>query len=160
MEFTRRNFLKTAGVAAVGSLIPNEVILSSNSAWSSNSNTLKIGLVGCGGRGSGAAEEALNADPNVVLSAMADAFKDNLDVSFQKLKEKMSQKVQVADTNKFVGLDAYKKLIDSDVDVVILASPPAFRPTHLEYAINAGKHVFCEKPFTVVGPGLRRVSFL
>jgi predicted dehydrogenase len=157
MEFTRRNFLKTAGVAAVGSLIPNEVILSSNSAWSSNSNTLKIGLVGCGGRGSGAAEEALNADPNVVLSAMADAFKDNLDASFQKLKEKMSQKVQVTDANKFVGLDAYKKLIDSDVDVVILASPPAFRPTHLEYAINAGKHVFCEKPFAVDGPGLRRV---
>ena len=157
MKFSRRNFIKTAGVATVGTLIPKSTILASESAWSANSNTLKVGLIGCGGRGTGAAEEALNADPNVVLTAMADAFGDQLDASYKKLKGKMAQKVQVPDNKKFVGLDAYQKLIDSDVDVVLLAAPPAFRPMHLEAAVNAGKHIFCEKPFAVDGPGLRRV---
>lgn len=157
MKFSRRNFIKTAGIATIGSMIPTGNIISSEAAWTSNSNTLKIGLVGCGGRGTGAAEEALNADPNVVLVAMADAFSDNLDVSYKRLKEKYPQKVQVTDKTKFVGLDAYQKLIDSDVDVVLLATPPAFRPDYLEYAVNAGKHVFCEKPFAVDGIGLRKV---
>jgi myo-inositol 2-dehydrogenase/D-chiro-inositol 1-dehydrogenase len=157
MKFSRRTFIKTAGVATVGTLIPNTAIIASESAWTSNSDTLKIGLIGCGGRGTGAAEEALNADPNVVLAAMADAFSDQLDASYKKLKGKLPQKVQVPDNKKFVGLDAYQKLIDSDVDVVLLAAPPAFRPSHLEAAVKAGKHIFCEKPFAVDGPGLRRV---
>lgn len=157
MNFTRRNFIKTAGVATVGTLIPKSTILASESAWAANSNTLKVGLIGCGGRGTGAAEEALNAEDNVILSAMADAFGDQLDDSYKKLKGKFAQKVQVADNRKFVGLDAFQKLIDSDVDVVLLAAPPAFRPEHLEYAVKAGKHIFCEKPFAVDGPGLRRV---
>lgn len=156
MKFSRRSFIKTASVATVGTLIPKNTIIASESAWTSNSNTLKIGLIGCGGRGTGAAEEALNADENVVLSAMADAFSDQLDVSYKRLKGKFSQKVQVPDSKKFVGLDAFQKLIDSDVDVVLLAAPPAFRPSHLEYAVNAGKHIFCEKPFAVDGPGLRK----
>lgn len=160
MQFSRRNFIKAAGIATVGSIIPSENIFAntpSKPSWAGNSDTLKIGLIGCGGRGSGAAEEALNADPNVVLVAMADAFGDNLDTSYKKLKEKYPQKVQVTDKTKYVGLDAYQKLIDSDVDVVLLAAPPVFRPDHLEYAVNAGKHVFCEKPFAVDAPGLRKV---
>ncbi|MDR1938573.1 MAG: Gfo/Idh/MocA family oxidoreductase [Tannerellaceae bacterium] len=157
MQFSRRNFIKTAGIATMGTLIPGSPVLASNSVWTSNSNTLKVGLIGCGGRGTGAAEEALNADPNVVLTAMADAFDDGLQNSLKTLKEKFAQKVQVSDKMKFVGLDAYQKLIDSDVDVVLLAAPPAFRPSHLEYAVNAGKHIFCEKPFAVDAPGLRKV---
>lgn len=157
MKFSRRNFIRTAGVAAAGTFISKPSILASESVWASNSDTLKVGLIGCGGRGTGAAEEALNADPNVVLSAMADAFSDSLDASYKKLKGKLSQKVQVPDNRKFVGLDAYQKLIDSDVDVVLLAAPTAFRPAHLEAAVNAGKHIFCEKPFAVDGPGMRRV---
>lgn len=157
MKFSRRNFIKTASVASVGAFIPKSTILASESVWASNNDTLKVGLIGCGGRGTGAAEEALNADPNVVLTAMADTFSDQLDKSYKRLKERMSQKVQVPNDKKFVGLDAYQKLIDSDVDVVLLAAPTAFRPAHLEAAVNAGKHIFCEKPFAVDGPGLRRV---
>lgn len=88
---------------------------------------------------------------------MGDAFSDHLDKSLQTLAEKMGKKVQVSDQHKYVGLDAYQKVIDSGVDVVLLAAPPAFRPAHLETSVNAGKHIFCEKPFAVDGPGLRRV---
>lgn len=151
MELSRRQFTKVAGLATVGTMI------STGSVWASNSNTLKVGLIGCGGRGTGAAEEALNADPNVVLSAMADAFPDRLEESLNRIKRKFGDKVQVADNRKFVGLDSFQKLIDSDVDVVLLAAPPAFRPAHLEAAVNAGKHIFCEKPFAVDAPGLRKV---
>ncbi len=151
MNLSRRQFTKIAGLATVGTVI------SSNAVWAGNSDTLKVGLIGCGGRGTGAAEQALNAEPNVVLSAMADAFPDHLEASYNSLKQKFGEKIQVPDNKKFVGLDAYQKLIDSDVDVVLLAAPPAFRPEHLETAINAGKHIFCEKPFAVDAPGLRRV---
>src|SRR5690606_21258884 len=112
---------------------------------------------GCGGRGTAAATEALNADPNVVLAAMADAFSDRLEESYNTLKSKMGDKVQVTEPNKFVGLDAYQRLLESDVDVVLLAAPPAFRPAHWEASGNAGKHIFCETPFAVDAPGLRRV---
>src|SRR5450759_1796161 len=114
MEISRRQFAKVTGLATIGSII------STNSIWASNSNTLKVGLIGCGGRGTGAAEQALNADPNVVLYAMADAFSDSLEESYNSLKEKFGEKVQVADNKKFVGLDAYQKLIDSDVDLSII----------------------------------------
>lgn len=157
MKFSRRQFIKTAGIATIGSVAVKSNLWAAKSPWSSNSNTLKVGLIGCGGRGTGAAEEALNADPNVILYAMADAFPDHLEKSYNNLKEKFKDKVQVTDQYKFVGLDAYQRLLDSDVDVVLLAAPPAFRPTHLEAAVTAGKHIFCEKPFAVDAPGLRRV---
>lgn len=157
MNYSRRQFIKTAGLATAGTFVATRVSLGSNSIWASNSNTLKIGLIGCGGRGTGAAGEALNADSNVILVAMADAFSDHLEDSYNKLKEQYKDKVQVTNKNKFVGLDAYQKLIDSDVDVVLLATPPAFRPAYLEAAVKAGKHIFCEKPFAVDAPGLRRV---
>ncbi len=157
MTYSRRKFIKTAGLATVGTIISPRVTLGSNSIWTSNSNTLKVGLVGCGGRGTGAAGEALNADPNVIITAMADAFGDQLQNSYNTLKEKYGAKVQVPDSHKFTGLDAYQKLIDSDIDVVLLAAPTCFRPQHLEAAVNAGKHIFCEKPFAVDSPGLRKV---
>jgi myo-inositol 2-dehydrogenase/D-chiro-inositol 1-dehydrogenase len=157
MGFTRRQFVKAAGLSTLGSAVVKDLLWASGSFWTSNSDTLKVGLIGCGSRGTGAAEEALNADSNVVLSAMADAFSDRLEESYATLKGKLKEKVQVSDSHKFVGLDAYRKLIDSDVDVVLLAAPPAFRPAHLEAAVNAGKHIFSEKPFAVDAPGLRRV---
>lgn len=151
MDLSRRQFTKLTGLAAVGTVI------STNAVWAANSNTLKVGLIGCGGRGTEAAGQALSADPNVVLSAMADAFSDRLEESYNWLKEKFTDKVQVANNMKFVGLDAYQKLIDTDVDVVLLVAPTAFRPDHLEAAVKAGKHIFTEKPFAVDAPGLRRV---
>lgn len=157
MNYSRRKFIKTAGLATAGTILVPRASLGSRSIWTGNSNTLKVGLIGCGGRGTGAAGEALNADPNVILTAMADAFEDQLQSSLQTLEGKYGNIVQVSDSNKFVGLDAYQRLIDSDVDVVLLAAPTCFRPQHLEAAVNANKHVFCEKPFAVDAPGLRRV---
>ncbi|WP_353130430.1 Gfo/Idh/MocA family protein [Parapedobacter pyrenivorans] len=157
MNYTRRRFLKTAGLTTIAGAVVADYALASNSIWSLNSKTLKVGLIGCGGRGTAAAMEALNSDPNVILYAMADVFEDHLEQSFNTLKENFGDKIQVSKRRKLVGLDAYQKLVELDVDVVLLAAPPAFRPSHLEATVNAGKHVFCEKPFAVDGPGLRRV---
>lgn len=157
MSFSRRKFLSAVGLTTVAGVVAANTSMASPSLWSVSKKTLKVGLIGCGGRGTAAAMEALNADPNVVLHAMADAFGDHLDESYKTLKEKMGEKIQVKKEQQFVGLDAYKKLLSSGIDVVILASPPAFRPAHLEASVEAGKHIFCEKPFAVDAPGLRRV---
>lgn len=157
MSISRRKFLETAGLTAVAGIVANNYVLASESIWSLNTNILKVGLIGCGGRGTAAAMEALNADPNVILYAMADAFDDHIEESYKTLKETMGEKVQVPKDNRFVGLDAYKRLLALDVDVVLLAAPPAFRPAHLEATVDAGKHIFCEKPFAVDAPGLRKV---
>jgi len=119
--------------------------------------TLRIGLIGCGGRGSGAADEALNADKNVVLTAMGDAFENHLQNSLRNLQKNHPDKVKVTPDKCFVGLDAYQKVIDSGVDVVLLASPPGFRPVHLKAAVDANKHIFTEKPMATDAPGVRSV---
>jgi predicted dehydrogenase len=123
------------------------------------SETIRIGLIGCGGRGTGAAENALNASPDNVLVAVADTFEDYAKTRVAQLKRQdhIKDRVQVADDHIFVGFDAYKKLIDSDVDVVLLATPPHFRPQHLAYAVEKGKHTFVEKPIAVDAPGVRSV---
>jgi predicted dehydrogenase len=123
------------------------------------SDVLRVGLVGCGGRGTGAATQALHADPNTKLVALADAFPDRLKSSLNTLRkdEEIADKVQVKDDHCFVGFDAYKQLLASDVDVVLLASPPHFRPAHLKAAVASGKHIFCEKPVAVDAPGVRAV---
>lgn len=118
---------------------------------------LKVGLIGCGGRGTGAAAQAMMADDQVELFAMGDAFADRLEQSYAALKEELPQKVTVTAQHKYVGFDAYQKVIDSGVDVVILTTPPVFRPLHLTAAIEAGKHVFCEKPMAIDGVGVRKV---
>jgi predicted dehydrogenase len=122
------------------------------------SDVLRVGLVGCGGRGTGAATQALNAEANVRLVAMADAFEDRLEQSLGTLKQdpKVGGKVDVASERRFVGFDAYQKLLDC-VDVVLLATPPHFRPIHLRAAVDAGKHVFAEKPVAVDAPGVHSV---
>lgn len=124
-----------------------------------NSDTIKVGLVGCGGRGRGAAGQAMAADKNVVLTAIGDAFEEPLKSCLDTLQkeETAKDKLKVEPDRMFVGLDAFQKVIESGVDVVLLASPPGFRPQHLAAAIKAGKHVFCEKPMATDAPGVRSV---
>jgi predicted dehydrogenase len=154
-QLTRRNFLKTS--AAAGAALTSPAILSGNLFAGENSETLRVGLVGCGGRGSGAADEALTADKNVVLTAMGDAFEEKIQSSLGTLQKAHPDQVKVTPEKCFVGLDAYQKVIDSGVDVVLLASPPGFRPVHLRAAVEAGKHIFCEKPMATDAPGVRSV---
>ncbi len=157
--FPRREFLKNSSGAVVGAALASPFILTSRAEAQTNAETLRVGLVGCGGRGSGAAKQALNADKNVKLVAMGDAFGDRLKSSLATLKVdgEVGDRVQVTPEKSFVGLDAYQKVIDSGVDVVILATPPGFRPVHFKATVDAGKHVFIEKPMATDAPGLRSV---
>lgn len=151
---TRREFLKTSAV--LGTALAAPAILPGN-LFAQNSETLRVGLIGCGGRGSGAASQALNADKNVILTAMADVFDDPLQRSLAALQKEHGDRVKVTPDKCFVGLDGFQKVIDSGVDVVLLCSPPGFRPEHLKAAVKAGKHVFCEKPMATDSPGVRSV---
>jgi predicted dehydrogenase len=120
--------------------------------------TLKIGLIGCGKRGTSAAQEALRADPHVALTALGDVFPDRLESSLARLGKTLPDKVKVNPDHCFLGFDAYRRVIDSGVDVVLLTTPPAFRPQHLKAAVEAGKHAFAECIAAVDAPGIR--SFL
>lgn len=153
---SRRDFLQQGGATVTAGAFLGTLALS-RSAHAAGSDVLKVGLIGCGGRGTGAAAQAINADPQARLTALGDAFSDRLQGSLANLRKENPEKVQVADDHCFVGFDAYQKVIDSGVDVVVLATPPHFRPAHLKAAIEAGKHVFCEKPVAVDGPGVRSV---
>ncbi len=153
----RRSFIKLSGMALAGTALPFQILHARPVNKQLNADTLKVGLIGCGGRGSGAADQALNADPNVVLHAMGDLFADKLQESLTNLKELHPEKANVSPEHCYTGFDAYKKVLQSGVDVVILASPPSFRPLHIEAAVEAGKHMFCEKPVAVDAPGIRRV---
>ena len=118
----RRKFIQTTG-AALGATVAFN-LGSPIHAFSSGSNTLKVGLIGCGGRGAGAASQALEADPDTIITALGDVFSDRLDETYQALLEMYPTRVKVDKSHKFVGFDAYKKVIESDVDVVLLATPP------------------------------------
>lgn len=149
----RREFLKASALVAGG-------VMLSGYSWagipSSVDDTIKIALIGCGDRGTGAASQALNTKFNLKLVAMADAFQDRLDNSYKILSEKYKDKVDVPKERQFTGFDAYKKAI-ALADVVLLVTPPGFRPMHFEEAVNQGKHVFMEKPVAVDSPGIRKV---
>jgi len=164
----RRDFIGTlGGAAASGALCA--VLPESLLAHAAGSETLKVGLIGCGGRGTGAAMDALCADPGAVLWSAGDAFADRLDSCLRHLSEEAAardeesggsswrDRLQVSEDRRFVGLDAYQRVIDSGVDVVLLATAPVFRPIHLRAAVDAGKHVFCEKPVAVDAAGVRSV---
>lgn len=155
-ELSRRKFFKNSA-ALVGGLVVSQLPVSA-SAYVAGSDTIKVAVIGCGGRGTGAASQALSADENVRLVAMADAFRDRIDSSLEVLTQKFgaSDKLKVKKKNQYVGFDAYKKAIDK-ADVVILATPPGFRPMHFEYAVKAGKHVFMEKPVATDPNGVRKV---
>ena len=155
MSTTRRDFLKTATTAALGgAMVQNTPVFAGQRA--AGSDEIRVGVIGCGGRGTGAVEDAIAAAPGVKLVAMADLFEDRLTASRTRLSEKFGAQIDVGD-RAFTGLDGYKQVIASDVNYIILATPPGFRPQHLTEAINAGKHVFTEKPVAVDGPGIRAV---
>jgi predicted dehydrogenase len=116
---------------------------------------LKAGVIGCGGRGTGAAQNFMDAAPNVSITALGDMFPDRLEACRKTLKEKYN--LNIPDDKCFTGFDNYKRVIDSGVDVVIIATPPAFRPKEFKYAVNAGKHVFLEKPLGVDPVGARSI---
>jgi predicted dehydrogenase len=153
---SRRDFLKTSSVAVAGAVLTGGL---GSRLFAANSDTLKVGLIGCGGRGTGAAGQALNADRNVVLTAVGDVFGDACAGAVNALRNNaaIKDRVQVTKETMFTGLDNFQKVIASGVDVVLLASPPGFRPQHLKAAVEAGKHIFCEKPMATDAPGVRSV---
>jgi predicted dehydrogenase len=150
----RRSFLQTTSTVVGGALVGALSI--ERAAHAAGSDEIKIALIGCGGRGSGAANQALSTEGKIKLIAMADAFPDRLNSSLNELKKAKAEKVDVPEEHKFIGFDAYKKAI-ALADVVILATPPGFRPIHFEEAVKQGKHVFMEKPVSTDAPGVRRV---
>ena len=152
---SRRTFVKTsAKTLAAGMVFSHLPIFSSANVL--GQEKIKLGLVGCGGRGTGAIFQALTASKSVQLVAMGDVFKHELDNSLQQVATKFSDQVAVPKERQFLGLDAFEKVI-AECDAVILATPPGFRPQHFQHAIDAGKHVFLEKPLAVDGPGYRKI---
>jgi myo-inositol 2-dehydrogenase / D-chiro-inositol 1-dehydrogenase len=151
---SRRSFFKDSSLLIAGGAVGCGLAIA-QSANAAGSDTLKIGLIGCGGRGTSALDQALNSsDAGVQLTAMCDVFESRMQSAYRSLKSKHAEKVE---PRRFIGLDSYLELLATDVDVVFLATPPGFRPLHFERAIEAGKHVFMEKPVAVDSPGVRRV---
>ncbi len=152
LHSSRRSFLKANAAMAIAAALPL-----ARSAHAAGSDILRVGLVGCGSRGTGAAVNALNADPNAKIVALADAFPDAIAPCLAQLKNIKGPQVDVPVDRQFSGLDAYRRLIDS-VDVVLLATPSHFHAIHLKAAVEAGKHVFVEKPHAVDPVGVRMVA--
>jgi predicted dehydrogenase len=161
---SRRDFIKASSMLVAGGAVSGSLSIA-RAAHAFGSDTIKIGLVGCGGRGTGAAAQALNTmkktdiNPNgeVKLIAMADAFGDRLQASIRTIKGQHGNYFDVPKDRQFVGFDAYKHVLECDIDLVLLATPPGFRPMHFEAAVNAGKNVFMEKPVATDALGVRRV---
>ena len=153
---SRRTFLKGTSVAAAGVALAGGLNVA-RMAHAEGNDVLKVALIGCGGRGTGAAKNCLSSCENVKLIAVADAFDDNAKRSLKNLQKigDISAKIDVPEENIFVGFDAYKQALAAGPDVVILATPPGFRPIHYAAAVAAGKHVFMEKPCCVDAPGFR-----
>ncbi len=158
-KLSRRSFLKSSAVAGASALLA-----SSPRIYAAGSDRIRIGLVGCGGRGTGAASNCIHSAPNVELVAMADMFEDRIKRSLRQLAEGEQyidkvppEKVRVTPETSFIGFDGYEKLLQCDVDLVLLVTPPHFRPIHLKAAVEAGKHVFMEKPVGVDPVGMGSV---
>ena len=153
---SRREFLKRSAAVAGGLSAALSV---QRSAHAAGSDVIRLGLVGCGGRGTGAATQALSADPGARLVAVSDAFADRLETSLRNMKKRddIAERVTVDADHRFTGFDGYQGVIASDVDAVLLATPPQFRPMQFKACIAAGKHVFAEKPVAVDAPGVRSV---
>jgi myo-inositol 2-dehydrogenase / D-chiro-inositol 1-dehydrogenase len=153
---SRREFIKTSAAVVGTTLAAN--LISIPGAYAAGSDEIRIGLIGCGGRGTGAAENAFTSAPGVKLVAMGDVFKDRLDGSRANLMKKHADKMSVKNEHCFSGFDAYEKVIATkEVNYIILATPPGFRPAHLRAAVEAGKNIFTEKPVAVDGAGIRNV---
>jgi predicted dehydrogenase len=150
----RRTFIKASGTAAVAA---STIAFPSVTFGKPDSRKLKIGFIGCGGRGTGAINQALTADSNCELYAMGEVFRDKLDRSLKSVQGRRPGQINLDEKRKFVGLDAYQKVLESGVDLVILTTPPGFRPLHFKAAVEAGKHIFLEKPMATDAPGLQSV---
>lgn len=159
-KLSRRSFVQSAAFVAASAALPAAAVASS-AASQPVAGRIRLGLVGCGGRGTGAALQALRADPDCELVAVGDVFPDRIESCMTglaaELGDQAAARLKVTPQARFTGFDSYQRVIDAGVDVVLLCSYPAFRPVHLRAAIEAGKHVFAEKPLAVDGPGLRSV---
>lgn len=155
---SRRKFLQASSAVAAGAGLAASLGWA-RGAHAAGDDAIRVGLVGCGGRGTGAANQALHVEGNIKLVAMGDAFADQVESSLANLLQvgEIKDKIDVPSERRFAGFDAYQQVIDSGVDLVILATPPGFRPQHLAACIAAGKHVFAEKPVAVDAPGVRSV---
>jgi len=150
----RRSFLRGSSVLLGASVLPRALAARPRAG---RDDALNVALIGCGGRGTGAAAQALSTAGDVRLVAAADAFADRLESSLAELAKWHPERVDVPPERRFVGFDAYQGALDADVDVAILATPPGFRPIHFAHAVAKGRHVFMEKPVAVDGPGVRAV---
>ena len=157
VKTSRRRFLEAGAAAALSGAVASGTGAPGVISAADSDKTLKIALIGCGGRGTGAAMNALSADPHVELAAMGDLFEDRIENSLEQLRKKTPDKVKVAPEHCFAGFDAYQKVVATDVDVVLLTTPPGFRPLHLAAAVAAGKHSFVEIVTAVDAPGVRSV---
>ncbi|MEK7719737.1 MAG: Gfo/Idh/MocA family oxidoreductase, partial [Bacteroidota bacterium] len=161
-DFSRRNFISTSALGSVATLGAANLLLSCSGPGTKpaketvssvmldqapDGKVLRAGLVGCGGRGTGAAINFVDAGPNLQIVALGDVFQDKMAESRAQLKKQRN--IEVPDEKCFVGFDSYQKVLDAGVDIVLLCTPPHFRPAHVEAAVNAGKHIFMEKPCAV-----------
>jgi predicted dehydrogenase len=155
-DTTRRDFLVASAVA--GGALALDLGLMANVHAQGNNDTIRVGLIGCGGRGSGAIEQCLRADDNVRLVAVSDTFRDRANSCLTRLRntEAVRAKVDVPNERIFIGLEGYQQVIQN-ADLILLATPPGFRPQHIRAAVTARKHIFTEKPIAVDGPGVRMV---
>lgn len=153
----RRRFISASSRVAAGTIAASSMPNLALGYHNSVNDVLKVGLVGCGGRGTAAVLNATSADSNVQVTALADAFRDRIDSCHESLTEQIPDKMAVAEDHKLTGFNCYKDLCATDVDVVLLATPPHFRPAQMKAAIDANKHVFCEKPVGVDVPGVKSV---
>jgi len=151
---TRRNFLKASLATGAALAAPLGI---ARSAHAAGVDGFRVGLIGCGGRGCGAAVNATNAGHDVKVVAMADLFEDQLNKGYANLKRANESQVQVGSEHRFFGFDAYKKLLESDINVVVIAAASHFHPVFFRAAIGAGKHVFVEKPHALDVPGIKSV---
>ena len=150
--FSRREFIKASAAVSLAAMAPGV-----KNAFAAGSDRVRVGLIGCGGRGTHDTTKCLSSAENVELAAIGDIFKDRVDGCLRNLKRRLGEKVKVTEDSCFGGFDAYKKVLGCDVDMVILTTPPHWRPQHLKAAIEAGKHVFMEKPVAVDPVGVRSV---
>lgn len=155
---SRRDFIRNSSLLVAGSAIAGGQLAMSRSAHAAGSDTINVGLIGCGGRGTQAAVQAMNTSGGEVkVVALADVAQNRIQGSYRTLKDRHNDKVDVPMERMFVGLDGYEKLLATDCDMVILATPPGFRPIHFEAAVAAGKHVFMEKPVAADAHGVNQV---
>ena len=152
LKVTRRDFVKVTAAASVAALA-----LGAGTARAAGSDKLRVGLVGMGRRGLGCAKDCVTSSPNVEIVAVGDLFKDNLEAGCKRLAEVLKDKYKATPETSFAGFDAYQKVIDCDVDLVLLCAPPGFRPLHLKAALEKGRHVFMEKPVAVDPAGVRSI---